>query len=147
MEKNILQKNPHLKHIFENSEILYETPVTISQISFDKKTQVENHVLLMGDAAGMITPLCGNGMSMALHGSKIAAGYIQNFLSGEITRSALESGYTDEWKSAFSKRLQTGRWIQSMFGKVWVTNFFITVMKKIPALTRALIKKTHGESF
>jgi menaquinone-9 beta-reductase len=147
MEKNILQKNPHLQHIFENSEILYETPVTISQISFDKKTQVENHVLLMGDAAGMITPLCGNGMSMALHGSKIAAGFIQQFFSGAMTRAQMESAYTGQWRSAFSKRLQTGRWIQSMFGKVWATNFFIAMMKKMPALTRTLIKQTHGQSF
>ena len=147
MEKNILQKNPHLKNIFENSEILYKTPVTISQISFEKKTQVENHVLLMGDAAGMITPLCGNGMSMALHGSKIAAGFIQQFFLGAITRAQMESAYTRHWKSTFSKRLQTGRWIQSMFGKVWATNFFIALMKKMPALTRALIRQTHGESF
>jgi menaquinone-9 beta-reductase len=147
LEKNILQKNPCLKNIFENSEILYETPVTISQISFDKKSQVENHVLLMGDAAGMITPLCGNGMSMALHGSKIAAGFIQQFFSGAITRAQMESAYTNQWKSTFSKRLQTGRWIQSMFGKVWTTNFFIALMKKMPALTRALIKQTHGQSF
>ena len=147
MEKNILQKNLHLKNIFENSEILYQSPVTISQISFNKKTQIENHVLLMGDAAGMITPLCGNGMSMALHGSKIAAGLIHQFLSGEINRLALESAYVNQWKSTFSKRLQTGRWIQSMFGKAWVTNFFIGVMKRFPALTRILIKQTHGESF
>jgi menaquinone-9 beta-reductase len=147
MEKNILRKNPHLQYIFENSEILYETPVTISQISFNKKTQVENHVLLMGDAAGMITPLCGNGMSMALHGSKIAFGFIDAFLSGKISRSAMEAGYTKQWRSTFSKRLQTGRWIQSMFGKIWVTNFFIAVMKRFPGLTKALIKQTHGETF
>ena len=147
MEKNILQKNPHLKNIFENSELLYQTPVTISQISFDKKNQVENHILLIGDAAGMITPLCGNGMSMALHGSKIAAGFIQQFFSEAITRAQMESAYTNQWKSTFSKRLQPGRWVQSMFGKVWATNFFIEVMKKIPPLTRALIKQTHGESF
>jgi flavin-dependent dehydrogenase len=147
MEKNILCKNRHLQHIFENSEILYESPVTISQISFNKKTQVENHVLLMGDAAGMITPLCGNGMSMALHGSKIASGFIHKFLSGKISRTTMEAGYTKQWRSTFSKRLQTGRWIQSMFGKIWVTNFFIAVMKRFPALTKALIKQTHGESF
>jgi flavin-dependent dehydrogenase len=147
MEKNILQQNPHLKIIFENSEILYESPVTISQISFDKKSQVENHVLLTGDAAGMITPLCGNGMSMALHGSKIAAAHIHQFLSGNTSRSEMESGYTDQWKLTFNKRLRMGRWIQSMFGKVWVTNLFIGVLKRFPSLTKALIKQTHGEKF
>ena len=61
--------------------VLFEEPVTIAQISFAKKTQIENHVLCIGDAAGMITPLCGNGMSMALHGSKIAAEAITTFLN------------------------------------------------------------------
>ena len=147
MEKNILQKNPHLQHIFTTSEFLYQSPVTISQISFNKKTQVENHVLLTGDAAGMITPLCGNGMSMALHASKIASGFIHEFLSGKISRAEMEEGYSKKWRSTFAKRLQAGRWIQSMFGKVWITNFFIGLMKKMPGLTRVLIKKTHGESF
>jgi flavin-dependent dehydrogenase len=65
MEKTILAQNPYLKKIFAESVFLYESPLTISQISFDKKAQVENHVLMLGDAAGLITPLCGNGMSMA----------------------------------------------------------------------------------
>jgi flavin-dependent dehydrogenase len=147
MEKNILQQNPHLQNIFSNSKILYESPVTISQISFDKKTQVENHVLLIGDAAGMITPLCGNGMSMALHGSKIAARHIDDFLQGKTDRVALEKNYSLEWETQFEKRLRTGRWIQSMFGKIWITNFFVSIMKKSNALTKALIKQTHGDPF
>ncbi len=147
MEKNTLQQNPHLKNIFENSEILYESPVTISQISFSKKTQVEDHVLLVGDAAGMITPLCGNGMSMALHGSKIAAGFIKQFLSGQINRNEMEELYTKKWKAVFSKRLLAGRWIQSMFGASQTTNFFIAVMKRFPGLTNWLVKQTHGKPF
>jgi len=147
MEKKILQKNPHLRYIFEKSEMLYETPVTISQISFAKKTQVEDHVLLLGDAAGMITPLCGNGMSMALHGSKIAAGFIHRFLKGGMNRDTMERDYIKQWRSVFSKRLRTGRWIQSFFGKVWVTNVFISFMKMFPGLTKALIKQTHGDPF
>lgn len=147
MEKNVLYKNPHLKNIFENSEILYDEPLTISQISFEKKTQVENHMIMLGDAAGMITPLCGNGMSMALYGSKIAFGFIQQFLKGNITRQQMESDYTIAWRSVFEKRLRTGRLIQSLFGKIWVTNIFIAVMKRFPALTKKLIEQTHGESF
>lgn len=147
MEKNVLHKNPHLKTIFETSELLYDEPVTISQVSFDKKTQVENHMIMLGDAAGMITPLCGNGMSMALNGSKIAFGFLQQFLKGKITRQQMESDYTIAWRSAFEKRLRTGRFIQSLFGKIWVTNVFITIMKRFPALTKKLIEQTHGEPF
>lgn len=147
MEKNILYKNPHLKEIFTTSQILYESPVTISQISFNKKTQVENHILLIGDAAGMITPLCGNGMSMALHGSKIAALLIDDFFMDKINRQQLEDAYCRTWKKNFEKRLQYGRWIQTLFGKTWATNMFVAVMKRLPFITKQLISQTHGDPF
>lgn len=147
MEKEILYKNPHLKKIFTGCRFLYQSPVTISQISFNKKSQVENHVLLIGDAAGMITPLCGNGMSMALHGSKIAALLVDNFLKNKISRQQLESRYTVAWKKNFESRLRYGRYIQTLFGKTWVTNFFIAVLKKLPFLTKKLIRQTHGQPF
>ena len=147
MEKNVLYKNKFLKEIFENSELLYKSPVTISQVSFSKKTQVENHILLAGDAAGMITPLCGNGMSMALHSSKIAANFIDAFLQMKISRYDMETGYAKKWRQTFSRRLATGRLIQKMFGKESVTNRFISFMKHFPMLTKALIKQTHGEPF
>ena len=86
MEHTILSQNPHLKKIFAENKILSETPLTISQISFDKKSQVENHVLMIGDAAGMITPLCGNGMSMALHGSKLASWTHQKIFTGHYNK-------------------------------------------------------------
>src|SRR5438034_2381028 len=41
MEQNVLCQNPYLKKIFEESHLLYDAPLNISQISFEKKTQVE----------------------------------------------------------------------------------------------------------
>jgi menaquinone-9 beta-reductase len=147
MEVLILHKNPHLKNIFQQADIVYNKPVTISQISFAKKTQVENHVLLIGDAAGMITPLCGNGMSMALHGSKIAFTKIKQYLNREISRSEMELVYTAEWKKMFSARLKTGRFIQRFFGREWVTNIFINLIKRNRWLMTKIIKLTHGKPF
>ncbi|HEV2831389.1 MAG TPA: NAD(P)/FAD-dependent oxidoreductase, partial [Hanamia sp.] len=109
MEKNVLYQNPFLKKIFLESEFLFSEPVTISQISFDKKTQVENHILMLGDAGGMITPLCGNGMSIAFHSSKISFENINLYLSKKILRDDMERKYSGEWKAQFSKRLRNGR--------------------------------------
>ena len=65
-QQHVLFKNPALKAVFENCEMQFDKPLTISQISFCKKPTVENHVLMTGDAAGLIHPLCGNGMAMAI---------------------------------------------------------------------------------
>ena len=147
MEKNVLYKNPFLKIIFTAAEFIFKEPVTISQISFDKKTTVENHVLMTGDSAGMITPLCGNGMSMAFHSSKIAFESIQSFLNKNITREKMETQYNTQWQKYFAGRLKTGRIIQMLFGKENATNFFISTIKHFPFIINRIIKSTHGKDF
>ena len=147
MEQTILSANPHLKKIFDECEMLWKEPVVISQISFDKKNLIEDHVLMIGDAAGMITPLCGNGMSMALHASKIAAGQIRDFLQGVISRELMERNYVANWNKFFAGRLGTGRILQRLFTNQKLTNLLLTFGKTFPAFIRALIKQTHGRPF
>lgn len=147
MEKNVLFKNPFLKKIFTEFEFLFEEPVTISQISFSKKTQIENHLLLPGDAGGMITPLCGNGMSIAFHSAKIAFKNIDLFLQGKCTRQEMEDRYENDWRKLFSRQLKNGMVLQYFFGKESLTNLFIKTLKPFPFLISALIKKTHGKAF
>ncbi len=147
MERQILCRNPHLKKIFESAEMISQSPVTISQISFDKKEQVYNHLLLVGDAAGMIAPLCGNGMSMALHGSKIAFEQVNLFLQNKIPRWQMERDYAQTWKKQFSKRLRTGRMVQRFFGNALLSDVLISILKPLPSLTDKLISQTHGQPF
>ena len=147
MEDTILAKNPFLKKILQESKRLYETPVSISQISFLQKSQVENHVLMLGDAAGLITPLCGNGMSMALHSAKIVAPLVDAFLQKQITRHDMEAAYQKEWRHHFANRLRYGRLIQFFFGNETVTNWFVSILNRLPVVTRWLINQTHGKPF
>ena len=147
MEENVLFENPMLKKIFTVSEFLYDLPLTISQVSFEKKTRVENHVLLLGDAAGMITPLCGNGMSMAMHGAKLAFTQMENYLQNRISRQVMEQNYMLHWRKQFAVRLATGRVVQRLMGDRFSTAVFLQLMNTIPLLSKMLIRATHGDSF
>ncbi len=147
LENIILSENPYLQKILTGCEKTLDSPVTISQISFNKKSQVEGHVLMIGDAAGMITPLCGNGMSMALHGSKIAAEQIDLFFKETISRQQLEASYTKAWQQKFAPRLRVGRQVQRLVTNPSLIHFFITIVKPFPFITAWLIRKTHGKSF
>jgi len=147
LEEIVLSGNAHLRKIFLNSKKCYSQPVTISQINFNAKTQVEDHVLMLGDSAGMITPLCGNGMSIALHTSKIAAGLIHDFLRKKISRSQLVDLYKSQWNYQFAKRLQTGRALQRFFGSERLSNLFVGTFNSFPFLARPVIKMTHGKPF
>lgn len=147
LQRKVLWKNPKLKEIFTSADFLYKEPLAISQISFAKKSLVENHVLMLGDAAGMISPLCGNGMSLAMHSSKIACNIVMAFLSAKIKREAMEKSYEAEWRKEFSKRLWVGRNIQRVFGSNVSTSIFLKTMHSVPSLANFVIKQTHGTSF
>lgn len=144
MEERVLFRNPFLKKIFEQAKPLYDKPLTISQVSFEKKQQVENGVIFLGDAASMIAPLCGNGMSMALQSSKIAFALINQYLENKISVETMYDQYTAQWNGRFGTRLKMGRTIQRIFGREWLSNTAILLGKKFPSLLTSVIKKTHG---
>ncbi|GGF06189.1 NAD(P)/FAD-dependent oxidoreductase [Flavobacterium limi] len=145
-QKNVLYKNKQLKSVFENSTLLFDKPLTISQISFDKKQPVENHILMIGDSAGLIHPMCGNGMAMAIHSAKIASELILEYLSEEITsRSILEKKYTTQWKKHFEKRLIMGRLLSKILTNKTLTNLLVMMIASMPALLSQIIKQTHGK--
>ena len=147
MEATILSKNPFLEKIFSQKGDWRSQPLTISQVSFAPKTQVEQHVLLVGDAAGMITPLCGNGMSMALHGSQVAAQALILFLHGKISRLELEQRYQQEWQQHFSRRLRMGRRVQKLAAHPSLARMAIGIGNQFPSLFQWMIRQTHGQPF
>ncbi|HXB11011.1 MAG TPA: NAD(P)/FAD-dependent oxidoreductase [Bacteroidia bacterium] len=147
MEKNIVMQNPFLKKYFTESTFLCNEPVTISQVTFKSKSRVNNGVIMLGDASGTIAPLCGNGMSMAMRASYIAAGLINNFLVGTISRDQLYQQYQGQWNSNFSNRIKIGGMIQGLFGKNSLTNISIGFFKAFPFAADKVISMTHGETF
>jgi flavin-dependent dehydrogenase len=145
-QEQVVFKNNYLKEIFQSSEALFEKPLSISQISFETKKPVENHILMCGDSAGMIHPLCGNGMSMAIQSAQLASNLILNYFNGEIeTRKELEKQYIRQWKRKFSLRLKAGHFIAMLFRKDTIASVLLQILKKLPFLLPIIIKQTHGK--
>ncbi|GAB3888693.1 NAD(P)/FAD-dependent oxidoreductase [Spirosoma agri] len=144
MENGILYRNPHLKTVFENADFLYERPEVINDISFAPKQVIDNHILMTGDSAGLITPLCGNGMAMAIRGAKLASNLASSFLQGQLTRSELEQRYQRAWSEQFARRLWIGRTVQQLFGNAWVTETALRTLRMFTPALRGIMSQTHG---
>jgi menaquinone-9 beta-reductase len=147
MEENILFKNPLLKSVFANSDFLFDKSENINEISFETKSPVENHILMVGDAAGMITPLCGNGMAMAIHASKLASELVIEFNNNSLSREDMERRYSTVWQKNFSARLWRGRQIQKLFGSPFASNIAINLALHIKPVAKVIMRSTHGNGF
>ncbi|WP_396175079.1 NAD(P)/FAD-dependent oxidoreductase [Flavobacterium sp.] len=144
-QTNVLYQNPHLKSILEQSTLLFVKPLTISQISFEKKAQVESRILMLGDTAGLIHPLCGNGMAMAIHSAKIASECVVSFLEGKQTRDEMEKSYASQWKYHFQKRLQAGKQLSKLLLNASLSAILMKLLLTFPKLLPLIIQRTHGK--
>ncbi|WP_421763486.1 NAD(P)/FAD-dependent oxidoreductase [Ekhidna sp.] len=147
MEEEVLQKNPYLKSIFSDSDFLFDKPEVINEITFEKKEPLYNHILMSGDSAGMITPLCGNGMAMAIHSAKILSELIIKNQQQGFNRTKLENDYSEAWNDLFAKRLSAGRAIQKLFGSQTFSEIAVSAGKSIKPIAGYLMKQTHGKPF
>lgn len=171
-QEQVLSKNPLLKDFFKQSKMIFDHPITISQISFSKKKPVENHVLMIGDTAGLIHPLCGNGMAMAIHSAKICAELCSDYLDDTVVLNAgiepqhlyhntielfeninhntnkrleLERQYSNTWRTAFHKRLLIGRILSSILKKDRALTILLYLLSRFPFLLTKIIRGTHGK--
>jgi menaquinone-9 beta-reductase len=125
---------------------VHEMELVINEIIFTPKSAVHKNILMVGDTAGLITPLAGNGMSIAIRAAVIASELIGDFLKKEIDREELEGSYTAEWNKNFKNRLWRGRQLQKLFGDEFNSNLAISTLKKMPFLLKPIIKATHGKT-
>lgn len=144
-QKEVVSKNPHLNAFYNEAEMLFDKPLSISQISFNEKKTVENHVLMLGDSAGLIHPLCGNGMAMAIHSAKILSEILITATQENFRRELVEQMYTSQWQAAFSKRLRNGKMIQRLLVKPKTAQIGFKVAALMPRMLPFLIKQTHGD--
>lgn len=145
-QQEVLSNNKNLAHFFKHAKPVFEKPLSISQISFDKKEAVVDHIFMIGDSAGLIHPLCGNGMAMAIHSAKLFSECYLRYKSDNLhDRSQLEADYIRTWHTHFAKRLATGRRIQSLLLHPKLSQIGYSVARLFPSIVPTIIKQTHGE--
>ncbi|MFC3560340.1 NAD(P)/FAD-dependent oxidoreductase [Pedobacter jamesrossensis] len=145
-QQEVLYKNKFLKNILEDSKMIFEAPLTISQICFEPKEPVFDHIIMIGDTAALIHPLCGNGMAMAIHSAKIAAELMIRFFRTEaLSRTLMEKEYTRQWKALFQRRLFAGKILSAVFNTPPIQKLALGTLTKMPGLLSRAIKMTHGK--
>jgi flavin-dependent dehydrogenase len=107
MEKHILMANKYLKEIFSKAEFIWDKPLTISNISLEPKSVFKEGILFIGDAAGGISPLSGNGMSIAAASADILAKII---LENNST-SKIVNLYEKSWNQHFANKT---KWVKNL---------------------------------
>lgn len=105
-------------------------------------------MLMVGDSAGLIHPLCGNGMSMAIHAAMIASSLAIDYLNRRIeTRAELQRRYEKAWSSNFNFRIGLGHMLSSVLHREKAAAMLMSGLMSAPPLLKKIIQGTHGKPF
>lgn len=144
LEQNVLSTNKFLARYFKEGTFIHAKPQTISHVYFEIKEAVTNHILMIGDAAGNIAPISGNGMSIATHSAKLASEAIMKYLNAEITLAQMEQKYSKEYHHHFAKRIKVSKQLTHLLINPILTNIAFPFFKLFPFLVDYVSKQIHG---
>lgn len=126
------------------AERIHQRWISIAQVPFMPKPAMERDVLMAGDSAGLIVPLAGDGIAMALEGGQLAAGFLLRLFRGEISAVALRKEYPRAWNRRFGSRLRLGRALQPLMLYSRATSAALRLLNSFPGLGKFLIVRTRG---
>ncbi|OGU74871.1 MAG: hypothetical protein A2V93_04270 [Ignavibacteria bacterium RBG_16_34_14] len=143
-----LQKqNKAFKKLFNgNDENLFDNlPVYgTGNIYFGKRNIVEDGIFFIGDAAGVIAPLSGDGIGIAMESGKLIADLFQKKRKENLSKEELESLFIKKWNKLFSNRMKTAKTIQWFILKKFSRNTGFLLVHSFTSLLQYLIKTTRN---
>jgi flavin-dependent dehydrogenase len=137
-------QNAALEDWFAQAERSHPRWLAIAQVPFTAKEVVCGEVLMAGDAAGVLAPLAGDGISMALEAGRLSAGLVAAYLRAELSREALLRAYPLHWRQAFQQRLGLGRALQPLMLHARGTALALRLFNAFPALGQHFVTGTRG---
>lgn len=113
-------------------------------VSFDRFAPSRDGVLRVGDAAGYIHPLSGDGMAMALRSGELAARAVLHALQWDLSPDAAASSYARMWEREFGSRLRWAARLQPLFINPRFTRIAQGVCDFAPLLSKIAVRRTRG---
>lgn len=99
---------PQLDALYAHHEPAQDHYLSSEPVIFRARSAVEGGVFMIGDASGVIDPLTGNGMAMAIQSALLVAPYVVRALASS-DRAAIEHEYREAHARFFAPRIAWSR--------------------------------------
>jgi flavin-dependent dehydrogenase len=136
--------NPALRVWLSQAELAASGWRSIAQVSFERKQASYAGALMAGDSAGLIAPLAGDGIAMALQSGQVAASQVSAVLSGDRSVAHLPGAYQSAWDRQFRSRMRLASFLQAVLLQPTWASLVLQLLNRVPSLGDLLVEKTRG---
>jgi len=144
MLNTTLRQNPAFDERLSGLTRVSDRFEAVSQVPLMPKSRFADDVCMIGDAAGMIAPLCGDGMAMALRTADLVSPLASDFLNGRHPAHAFRTSYETAWTDTFGQRMRLGRWIHAAAFRPGAAWTLVQSCRLLPPLAQWIIRSTRG---
>lgn len=138
-----IQRNRRLAERLATAVPVHNTQAAIAPVYLQHKPAPWKGLPRLGDAAAIIAPLCGDGMSMALRSAALCAPLADSFLRGSISLLEWEQRYTQTIREEFASPLRWGSLLQWLISKPTVQQLLPSAARFVPLLANGLVRATR----
>jgi geranylgeranyl reductase family protein len=114
------------------------------RVDFLRAPTFARNTLLVGEAAGLVNPLTGEGIDYALESGQIAAEHVVHGLASGVHQTWL-SDYDRLLRERFEKIFRFSEWIRDWYCKPMVLNLLVPLANRQPELRQMLANIVLGE--
>jgi flavin-dependent dehydrogenase len=100
--------------------------------------------LRIGDSAGTVAPIAGDGQAMALRSAQLAAPILFDHFQGRLDALAARALYRQVWREEFQGRLRTARLLQRLLLSSSGLRASMLLLPRLPQIGRLLIQHSRG---
>lgn len=146
--EQLIQSNSSFKNLFLNysaSEFNKVQNYGTGNIYFGKRNVIENNIIMIGDAAGIIAPLAGDGIGIAMESAKLSAGILIESIHKK-TRNEILTEYQTKWEKQFHQRLRNALIIQNLMFNNSQRKIALSIADMFPSLLNKSIRLTRSKN-
>lgn len=137
--ETIRREEPPLEALYSRHEPAQEGYLSSEPVIFRARSPVEQGVFMIGDASGIVDPLTGNGMAMAIQSAAVAAPHVLRAVEGQRD----EAGYRRAHAEFFGRRIRWSRRVAMILSRPAVLDAALRAIRS-PGAGRFLLSHTRA---
>lgn len=137
-------ESAEIEELLRNREARQEEFLSSAPVIFTAREPVLDGMFLVGDSAGIIDPLAGNGMAMAIQSALLAAGSIVQRLSGGRFSEMAGRLYAKNYSEWFNSRIRWSRASAAILSRPRLLGLVGRIAPE-PGLGELLARKTRAD--
>jgi len=140
--ETIRGEEPRLDALYAAYEPAQEQYLSSEPVIFRARSAVEGGVFMIGDASGVIDPLTGNGMAMAIQSAQLLAPMLVRLLESPSRRSEIEDEYRRRHRAMFAARIAWSRRVAALLSRPRLLDAALAAVRT-PRAGEFLLRRTR----